>query len=118
MLNKVLNGFNRSLITALVAAGFISTPSCAAGWSPDELNGNWGSFLAGFAGGVAVHKLGQVVVAKNIGYGVKRNGVSKSRGCAGSYSRTCNSDKMDWHHGHLSALSRSLLLRCCHNKPS
>lgn len=61
------------LALCLVLSG---VPAGAASWSPSTLRQDWGPFLLGFAGGIAAHELGHVVVAKARGYSLDHDGLS------------------------------------------
>ncbi len=51
-------------------------PANAQEWSFSDINKDWGRFLLGVAGGIAVHEIGHVVIAKSKGYDVSLKGTS------------------------------------------
>jgi hypothetical protein len=57
---------------------FSMWPICAGaqGWTFDEPGSQWGSFVLGFASGIAAHEAGHFVVAKSKGYRVSYDGLS------------------------------------------
>ena len=51
-------------------------PVEAQGWDFSDMRSGWGEFLLGVAGGIAIHEMGHVVIAKSKGYDVSLRGTS------------------------------------------